>query len=504
MKKIFIYLSLCISAPLILIGAEKKTNIILIMADDLGWGDTGYNGNKVIKTPHLDAMAKEGLQMDRFYSASAVCSPTRASCLTGRSPYRTGIFTANMGILRPEEVTLPEILKEHGYATGHFGKWHLGTLTATEKDANRGKPGNTQLLNPPKIHGYEDCFVTESKVPTYDPMKLPLKFEKGSSKRLGWAYLKEGQEFKHYGTYYWDINGKKVTDNLDGDDSRVIMDRVLPFIDNAKKMDKPFLSVIWFHTPHLPCVAGPRHQEMYKDFPQEQRNYAGCVTAMDEQIGRLRAHLAKLNLDKNTMIWFCSDNGPESKANGKNGTAADFRGRKRDLYEGGVRVPGLLVWPAKITSGRSTQAPCVTYDYVPTILEALNIKHPKSEYAIDGVSLMPLIEGKTEGRSKAIGLMISKRLVMTTEKHKMISYNGGKTLELYDMQNDRQEKSNIAAQFPELVAELKKKFDSWHESVRKSFEGEEYGRKSFERLKQKWNSPLTTDSKKNKKKKAKK
>ncbi|NQZ56261.1 MAG: sulfatase-like hydrolase/transferase, partial [Lentisphaeraceae bacterium] len=158
---------------------QKKPNVILIMADDLGWGDTGYNGNKVIKTPHLDQMAADGLKMDRFYSASSFCSPTRASCLTGRNPYRTGIFTANKGILRPEEVTLPEILREQGYATGHFGKWHLGTLTADEKDANRGRKGNTQLLNPPKEHGYDDCFVTESKVPTYDPMKKPTKFEKG-------------------------------------------------------------------------------------------------------------------------------------------------------------------------------------------------------------------------------------------------------------------------------------------------------------------------------------
>jgi len=166
-------------------GAQNKPNIILIMADDLGWGDTGYNGNPVIKTPYLDQMAKEGVRFNRFYSACAVCSPTRASVLTGRNPYRTGVFNANVGILRPEEVTLPELLKKKGYVTGHFGKWHLGTLTHTEYDANRGRPGNIREFNSPALHGYDYAFVTESKVPTWDPMKNPVDREK----QAGWDYL---------------------------------------------------------------------------------------------------------------------------------------------------------------------------------------------------------------------------------------------------------------------------------------------------------------------------
>ena len=483
--------------------AAEKPNVILIMADDLGWGDTGYNGNKVIKTPHLDNMAKEGVQFNRFYSASSVCSPTRASVLTGRNPYRTGVPTANKGFLRPEEVTLPEILREQGYATGHFGKWHLGTLTHTEKDANRGKEGNLKEFNPPKLHGYDDAFVTESKVPTYDPMKLPLKFEQGSSKHLGWEYLKEGEEFKHYGTHYWDIEGNKVTDNLDGDDSRVIMDRVLPFIDKAITEKKPFLSVVWFHTPHLPCVAGPKHQEMYKDFPTEQRNYAGCVTAMDEQIGRLRSHLKAKGVDQNTMIWFCSDNGPESKANGKNGTAAHLRGRKRDLYEGGVRVPGVMVWPAKITKAIQVDTPCITSDYLPTILDVLDEDHPE-DYEIDGRSLLPILEGEQEKRNKSLGIMYSGRIAWHKEQYKLLSYDTGKTYQLYDLVKDPSEKTDIATANPELVEKLKKEMTEWHASVKESFEGEEYGTESLERSEQKWQSPLNPGQKKVKKKSAKK
>lgn len=483
--------------------SNDRPNVILIMADDLGWGDTGYNGNPIIKTPHLDQMAQEGLQMNRFYSASSVCSPTRASCLTGRNPYRTGIFSANVGILRPEEITLPEILREQGYATGHFGKWHLGTLTTAEKDANRGGPGNTKEFNPPKIHGYDNAFVTESKVPTYDPMWKPKNFAKDESLKIGWEYIKEGQEKVPYGTAYWDIDGNKVTDNLDGDDSKVIMDRALPFIDQAVADKKPFLSVIWFHTPHWPCVAGPKHQEMYKQYPMERRNYAGCVTAMDEQIGRLRAHLKAIGADENTMIWFCSDNGPEAKENPNNGSAGPLRGRKRDLYDGGVRVPGVMVWPAKIKQRIETDVPCVTSDYVPTVLDALGIDHPKSTHTLDGVSLIPLMEGKMTKRQQQIGHMFNNRITFTDNKFKLVSYDGGKKYQLYDMTSDVAEAKDISAQYPEIVAEMKKQALAWRDSTKASFEGKEYGKESFDRMQQTWRGPevYKNKPKSNKKKK---
>ena len=171
-----------------------------------------------------------------------------------------------------------------------------------------------------------------------------------------------------------------------------------------------------------------------------------------------------------------------------------------------MRVPGLLVWPAKIAKARSTEVPCITSDYVPTVLDALNIDHPNANYAIDGISLMPLIENSTKDRQSPIGFMFKNRLVMNSDNYKLISYDGGKTFQLYNMQSDRVEQKNIASQKPEILSELKKKFDVWQESVRRSFEGEEYGRKSFDRLKQKWQSPTTVKvkSKSKKKKKSKK
>ncbi|EDM26169.1 N-acetylgalactosamine-6-sulfatase [Lentisphaera araneosa HTCC2155] len=473
------------------VSATEQPNIILIMADDLGWGDTGFNGHEVIQTPHLDQMAAEGVKFNRFYSASSVCSPTRASVLTGRNPYRIGIPRANQGFLRPEEVTLPEVLKDAGYLTGHFGKWHLGTLTHAEKDGNRGGKGRLKDFNPPSSHGYDAAFVTESKVPTYDPMKRPLKFQEGSSLKLGWESLKEGEEFEFFGTHYWDINGDKVTDNLEGDDSRVIMDRVISFVDKSSDENKPFLSVVWFHTPHLPCVAGPEYHEMYKEHPIHFRNYAGCITAMDKQVGRLRRHLKSKELEENTMIWFCSDNGPEHKARPDNGSAGHFRGRKRDLYEGGVRVPGLMVWPAKVKSPKEVNLPCVTSDYLPTILDALKIEHPQPTFEIDGRSLMPLIEGDIKQRNKSIGLMFGGRIAWHRGPYKLISNNGGKQYKLYNIEDDPTEKNDISLSYPELVSELKKELREWHESVKSSFEGKEYGDESLLKSRLKWSSPLS-------------
>ncbi len=237
----------------------EKPNVILVMCDDLGWGDIqAFHPDSPIQTPHLNEMTKAGLKFNRFYSAGSVCSPTRGSCLTGRHPYRYGIYTANAGHMKAEEITLPEILKERGYTTGHFGKWHLGTLTTDVKDANRGGPRGKKHYSTPQMNGYDRCFVTESKVPTFDPMIKPK-----DGGRNGWDYIKDKSLAENYGTRYWDENGKTVTENLDGDDSKLIMDRAIPFIQDAVKRKTKFFAAIWFHAPHLPVVAGKKHVAPY-------------------------------------------------------------------------------------------------------------------------------------------------------------------------------------------------------------------------------------------------
>lgn len=444
--------------------AQTQTNIILCMADDLGWGDVGYNGNKIIKTPHIDRMASEGLQFNRFYTSSPVCSPTRGGCLTGRHPYRYGIFFANEGHLKREEITLGEVLKKHGYSTGHFGKWHLGTLTKTEKDANRGGPKYPEEYSPPWLHGFDVCFSTESKVPTYNPMLTPV------------GYLRNTDPSKPFGTYYWNQKGEKVNDGLEGDDSQVIMDRAIPFIDKEVKKGNPFFAVIWFHTPHLPVVAGPEHKNKYKQYADEEQNYYGAVTAMDEQIGRLRAKLKELGVDKNTMLWFCSDNGPEGDSISSDypGSAGQYRGRKRSLYEGGIHVPGILVWPEKVKKHTGSNVIVSTLDYFPTVMNVLKYPAPDAR-PIDGISILPLIEGKMKNRPVPLGFESPESLqAFMDNQYKILSNDKGKTFELYDILNDKYEKHNIASNHPEIVSSMKEQLGKFIESCNNSNAGADY------------------------------
>ena len=285
---------------------NQRPNIILIMTDDQGWYDVGFNGNNEIRTPNIDLLASNGIVFDRFYSASAVCSPTRASLITGRNPLRINIPTANQGHMKDEEITIPEILKNKDYKTGHFGKWHLGTLSTSIKDANRGgRPEHENNYTIPTEHGYDYFFCTESKVPTYDPMVFPTNFIEGESKRFGWRAVHNIDSTKAYGTAYWVKENQKEIHNLKGDDSRIIMDRVIPFVDNSVKEDKPFFSTIWFHTPHLPVVSDSIHRNYYKKFDLEKQLYYGTITAMDEQIGRLWKKLEDIGIQEETILFFC-------------------------------------------------------------------------------------------------------------------------------------------------------------------------------------------------------
>ncbi|MGN0214746.1 MAG: sulfatase [Muribaculaceae bacterium] len=454
--------------------SSSLPNIVLIMADDLGWGDVGFNGNPHVKTPCLDRLSSEGVVFDHFYSAAPLSSPTRASVLTGRNAYRMGVFAPNVGILRPEEKSLPLLLKTKGYVTGHFGKWHLGTLTCREVDANRGRPENKHLFNPPSEHGYDDAFVTESKVPTYDPMSAPVE----NNGRF-WDYLPEYDERKNYGTYYWDIHGNKVTEGLRGDDSRIIVDRTLPFIDRSLKEGKPFLATVWFHAPHLPCVAGPEHTALYSGLSLEERNYYGCITAMDEQIERLVGFLKQKGVYDNTIIFFCSDNGPELNTPG---TAGAFKGKKRSLHEGGVRVPSLMVG-GKGMRHKHVSQPCTTSDYLPTILQLTGISQ-QGLYELDGESFLPFIQSEKAVRTKPLVFCSGTQGAVVAGDYKLY-YDQGKC-ELYRLSTDPTEQNDLSASQPE---ETKRLFDCLYRQIdafRRSFEGEEYGTSSVKRMNQRW------------------
>ncbi|MFB0524247.1 MAG: sulfatase [Phycisphaerae bacterium] len=448
--------------PRVLFSKEKginKPNIILCMADDLGWGDPGFNGNQIIKTPNLDAMAKAGLRFTRFYAAAPVCSPTRGSCLTGRHPYRYGVFFANVGHMCQEEITLAEALRTQGYATGHFGKWHLGTLLPDYSGKGpRRKPRENFMT--PGMCGFDEWFCTEFAVATWNPYD-PAHFH--------------GKDYD-VRALYWH-NGENVTEELKGDDSRIIMDRAIPFIRKAATNQKPFLAVIWFHAPHAPVVAGPQYRKIYSQYSEDEQHYYGCITAMDEQIGRLRQELRERAIADKTMLWFCSDNGPEGK-DGKRGrfrgSAGPFRGRKRSLLEGGVRVPALLEWPNRIKAGQVTDVPCCTSDYYPTVLDVLGLKMKGQPEPIDGVSLLPLIEGKMNKRPVPITFESGDQVSLSDNRYKIYSKDKGKTYVLFDLIEDSGETKDLSAEKPQILKSMKATLTKWRKSCKDSLAGKDY------------------------------
>ncbi len=455
--------------------AAERPNIILMMADDLGWGDTGYNGNGIIKTPHLDRMSREGLRFNRFYAASSVCSPTRGACLTGRHPYRYGVYTANKGHLRDQEVCLAEVLKAQGYTTGHFGKWHLGTLATDYSGKGPGRSAR-ENYSTPGMNGFDEWFSTEFAVSTWDP------YERANS------HLSKNRGFDTRALYWH--NGENITDALTGCDSKLIVDRTIPFIERAANTKQPFFAVVWFHAPHAPVVGGPSYRAMYAQYDEAKQHYYAVVTALDEQVGRLRQRLRELELAENTMLWFCSDNGPEGNPEPRGrywGSAGPYRGRKRSLYEGGVRVPGLLVWPARIKQARAVDVPCITSDYFPTILDIIGLRVP-SDRPYDGISLLPLIAGRMTERPQPIGFQFGQQVALTDNRYKLVhntakerprSDNGTvptAEYELYDLIDDPSETRDIAANHRDIVATMKSTLQDWRASCQASDQGRDYKR----------------------------
>ena len=348
MNRLFILLLIAAAAlarPL----AEERPNFILCMADDQGWGDTGYNGHPLLKTPVMDEMARTGLRFDRFYAAAAVCSPTRGSVMTGRHPNRFGCFAWGH-TLRPQEITIAEALKKAGYTTGHFGKWHIGSVRAD----GAASPGNS---------GFDEWFSSPN-------------------------FYENNPLFSH--------NGKVI--ETKGESSDVTAGLAMDWIGKVAKGKKPFLAVVWFGNPHSPHVAVDKFKKMYSDQPDSVAHFFGEITAMDAALGKMRSSLRKLGIADNTVLWYCSDNGSLPK-----GSSGGLRARKGSLYEGGIRVPAVLEWPARVKANRITDINANTSDIYPTLLELAGVALPKNQPRLDGISLAPLLRGEKQVRKQPMG-----------------------------------------------------------------------------------------------------
>jgi len=475
-KYLSILVVLCLSGDL---SAEKRNfsrpNIILVMSDDQGWGDVAYNGNPIVQTPHLDTMAKEGVRLDRFYAASPVCSPTRGSTLTGRHPFRYGIEWAGEGHLPDSEITLAEALKSAGYHSAHFGKWHVGELSQTVNQSYfKGEMANPQHYSPPWENGFDESFSTESMMPTYNPYyQVGGRYGSESYRFVQTEAVAKGQQSKGYRwrDNFWTGPGEMVDEWLEGDAAAIVMGRALDFIARKSEAEQPFLAVVWFHTAHTPVVAGNRDRALYKDQDIQAQHWYGALTAMDRQVGRLRQELKTLGIAENTLLWFNSDNGPSYIHNFN--SAGHFSGKKAELKEGGIRVPGIVEWPAKIPGGRVVVAPLSTSDIYPTVLAAVGLEQDRQQAVLDGLNVLPIITGQQWLRPEAIAFQSPIRGVkygadrsqlqyaLSDNQYKLYSGDAGKTWQLFDLLDDPSESIDLAEQHPKLVASMKQKLMDW-------------------------------------------
>jgi arylsulfatase A-like enzyme len=410
------------------------------MTDDQGWGDVSYNGLKQIQTPTLDAMAAAGLRFNRFYAQQS-CSPSRASVMTGRHPNRMGVFWPGMP-LRRQEVTIAQAAKTAGYVTGHFGKWHLNGVAG---------PGKV--------------------IPDSDPF---------SPRRFGFD---ESFSVSNYFELDWTFGHNGVPEKVTGDGSEAIVAQALQFIGQVSEKKQPFLVAVWFGSPHAP------HRPLTADLQTAGGSgYYGELVAVDRSLGTLRRGLRELGIADNTLVWFCSDNGgwidPEHPD--AHGTNAGLRGRKGDMWEGGIRVPAVIEWPAKIKQPVVTEVPAGVIDIYPTLVDILQFKVPNQVQPLDGISLLPLVEGRMQERPQPLGFWQyngsanistnSGPSAWSDNRYKLVKPAPNRW-ELYDLTVDRSEQTDVTAQYPEIVERMKAELETWQQSVLRSYHGEDYPEK---------------------------
>lgn len=418
-------LMLLAASPLL---AETKPNIIYIMADDLGYGDLGCYGQKQVKTPTLDRLAEQGTKFTQFYAGCTVCAPTRSVVMTGQHTGHTWIRGNSSGLkkddpqgrvpLRPEDVTVAEVLKKAGYATGIVGKWGLG------------EPETTGV---PNRQGFDFWF----------------------------GYLNQRHAHTYYPEYLWRNQIKyPLPGNLDGKQEQwshnLMTAEALRFVDKHK--GEPFFLYLAYTIPHAKMQIPHEGQYADKDWPEPMRKQAAMITRMDRDIRLLVERLREYKIEERTLVLFTSDNGPHSEG-GMNSEFFDsngpLRGMKRDLYEGGIRVPMIAYWPGKVPAGKVSDHIWAMWDLLPTFADLASVESPKN---IDGISMVPALLGKPAKEHDFLywefheGGGISQAVRMG--KWKAVIRHG-RPLELYDLSEDLDESDNIADKHPDVVSRIR-------------------------------------------------
>ncbi len=427
-------------------AAARKPNIIYVLADDLGYGDLSCYGQSTLSTPNLDRMASEGMRFTRHYAGSTVCAPSRCVLLTGKHIGHASVRGNQGGLIADEEFTIAKMLRDAGYATGCVGKWGVG---------------NPPPLNDPKrngfdyFYGYVNMFHAHNFYPEFI-------IRNGASVALRNVLAAKWKQPQQPGREGRGVAEKKVDYVPD-----LVTAEALQFIQ--RNQSKPFFLYYALNVPHANNEGGKDGMEVpsfgefaNKDWPKPEKGFASMIRNIDRDIGRVLAKLQELDIDQNTIVFFSSDNGPHQEGGHQMpffDSNGQLLGMKRDLYEGGVRVPLIVRWPGKITASTSTDHRCGFQDMMPTLAELCGAAAPQ----LDGISFAPTLLGNPQSQQKHPHLYWEfqeqggKQAVLK-DNFKAVRLNWIKNpdgpLQLFDLSKDPGETDDIAASHPQIVAAM--------------------------------------------------
>lgn len=431
-------------------AADRPANVVVFYTDDLGNGDVACYGATDVKTPNIDGLAAGGVRFTNYYAPGPICAPSRAGLLTGRTPQRCGMSTTrnvpselDAGGMPGQEITIAEVAKTRGYATAVFGKWHLGSTYETQ----------------PNAQGF-DLFVGHhaSCVDSFSHMYY-------ASEPWYHDLYRNREEIFEDGVHMCDIITRETMKFID---------------DNA---EKPFLIYVSYNQPHYPMVAKARFLDMYKHLPRDRRFWAASVAMIDDSIGQVMARLKERGLTDKTFVFFASDNGaPNASLRGEGGGSnAPYREYKRSLFDGGHRGPGIVYWPGTVPGGEAREQLVIGMDLLPTIAEIIGADLPKDR-VLDGVSWMPLLKDKSRPGHNALffewshqygvrfgpwKLVINGLLDMNVSRQNRPTPGSPDYIFLADTVNDPGEKTNLAAEHPDLVSKLTRMHEEWRAGIRR-------------------------------------